>query len=110
MAATPPSAGSLDDREIVARLPGLPLDHESKAFYAAWLDRRLVANRCGDCGHWSLPLRRRCPRCWSINQTLQEVTGRGEVFLATDVHQRRPFSGKTPDTVASVTVELAEQP
>ena len=105
-----PTSPTLDDATIVERLPGMRLDHDSKWFYAAWLDRRLVANRCGDCGNWSLPLRPRCPKCWSANVGIEELSGRGEVFLATYAHQRRAMAGEVPETAASATIELAEQP
>jgi uncharacterized OB-fold protein len=97
------------DDELVARLPGVVLDQETKWFYSAWLDRRLVAAWCPSCEAWSLPLRARCPACWS-DVTVRDLSGQGQVFLATRVLQPAGHYGSGgPPTSATVTVELREQ-
>jgi uncharacterized OB-fold protein len=100
------------DRELLDRFPDTLIDHDNKEFYRGWLERRLLVDRCGDCGNWFLPPSAWCPRCWSRNVTPTEVSGEGTVHLLIFLHQGAP----APDVDYSVkphpvaTVELAEQP
>lgn len=101
---------TISDEDLVKRFPDTPLDHDNKAFYAGWLDRQLLINRCGDCGHWHHPPRPLCPECWSFNVVPTEVSGRGTVHLLIRLHQGPPAPDvdySTPHPVA--TVELPEQ-
>ena len=100
-----------DDEEILARFPDSRVDHDTKFFYGGWLGRRLLINRCRDCGHWHHPPRPLCPKCWSFGVEPTEVSGRGTVHLLIRLHQGPPAPDVdyvTPHPVA--TVELAEQP
>jgi uncharacterized protein len=100
----------ITDEELVACFPGRQLDHDNKAFYRAWLDRRLLINRCGGCGAWHHPPKPVCPRCWSTDVRPTPVTGRGTIFMFVLLHQGPPAEGvdySTPYPV--VTVELDEQ-
>jgi uncharacterized OB-fold protein len=63
------------DRELLDRFPDTLIDHDNKEFYRGWLERRLLVDRCGDCGNWFLPPSAWCPRCWSRNVTPTEVSG-----------------------------------
>ena len=101
----------ITDEELVERFPGHPLDHDSAAHYRGRLERRLLLNRCGDCGTWHHPPKPICPACWSTD--VARHRGRRHrhdpprVFL----HQGPPAEGvdySTPYPV--VTVELDEQP
>jgi len=99
------------DEELVARYPGRRLDHDSKAAFRGWLDRRLLVNRCADCELWHQPPRPVCPRCWSWNVHPTPVAGTGTIFMFVLLHQGPPADGvdyATPHPV--VTVELDEQP
>lgn|GEM_PF-579452 len=100
----------MSDDEMVARLKGIVLDHETKWFYRAWLERRLVGCWCRACETWSLPVRRFCPNCWSTLVTIRDLSGQGHVFTATHLLQPYPFAAMGPKTSASATIELAEQP
>jgi uncharacterized OB-fold protein len=99
------------DDELLARFPGHPLDHDSAAHYRGRLDRRLLINRCDDCGTWHHPPKPICPACWSPDVTATEVAGAGTIHLAIFLHQGPPAEGvdyTTPYPV--VTVELDVQP
>ncbi len=100
-----------DDRELVARYPGVALDHTNKDFYRGLLDQELRLNRCSDCGWWHHRPKPICPRCWSKALVATPVSGRGVIHLAIFLHQGPP----APDVDYAagprpvVTVELEEQ-
>ncbi len=101
----------VSDDELVARYPGRQLDHDNKSQYRGWLNRRLLINRCDDCGSWHERPRPCCPACWSPNVTPTEVAGTGTIHMAIFLHQGPPAEGvdySVPHPV--VTVELDEQP
>jgi uncharacterized protein len=101
---------AISDAELLERLPDTWINHDNKEFYRGWLERRLLVNRCDDCGHWHHPPKPVCPSCWSSNVTATEVSGRGTVHLLIQLHQGPPAPGvdyATPLPVA--TVELEEQ-
>ncbi len=102
---------SLTDEELVARLPGVLMDPDSTAHYRGWLERRLLLNRCADCGTWHHPPKPVCPECWSADVVPTAVSGRGTIHLLIWLRQGPPADGvdyATPHPV--VTVELVEQP
>ena len=102
---------TIADDVLVARFPGHPLDHDSAAHYRGRLERRLLLNRCGECGTWHHPPKPICPSCWSTDVVPTEVAGTGTIHLAIFLHQGPPAEGVdygTPYPV--VTVELDEQP
>jgi uncharacterized OB-fold protein len=99
----------LSDEELMAALPDVRVDHDNAAHYLGLLERRLLINRCDDCGAWHHPPRSVCPRCWSRAVTATEVSGRGTIAILTFLHARpRRAAGDGPYPV--VAVELAEQP
>lgn len=93
----------LTDADLAQRLIGYPLDHDNKHQYAAWLDRRLIGLHCRDCARWSLPVRQRCPWCWSANVDAADLSGKGTIFCFTVLHQAHT------EPSAAATIELAEQ-
>jgi uncharacterized protein len=101
----------ISDAELLAAFPDTLIDHDTKEFYRGWLERRLLLNRCGDCGRWHHPPHPRCPDCWSTNVVPTEASGRGVVHLLVKLHQGPPAPDvdylQRPHPV--VTVELAEQ-
>ena len=102
---------SIPDAELVDRLPGILVDGDNKDYYRGWLERRLVLNRCEDCGRWHHPPKPVCPECWSDRVRPTPVSGRGTVHLLVWLRQGPPADGvdySTPHPV--VTVELEEQP
>jgi uncharacterized OB-fold protein len=101
---------AVSDTELLEAFPDVLIDHDNKEFYRGWIERRLLVNRCGDCGSWHHPPRPICPECWSRDVAPTEVTGRGTVHLLVKLHQGPPapdvdYSKPHPVT----TIELAEQ-
>jgi uncharacterized OB-fold protein len=103
---------AVDDTALVERFARYRVDHDTKAFYRGWLERRLLLNRCADCGRWHHPPKPICPGCWSTAVVPTEVSGRGTVHLLILLHQGPPAPGVDyaagPHPVA--TIELEEQP
>jgi uncharacterized protein len=107
MSGTTGTGGTVSDAELVERYPSAALDHDNKEQWRGFLDRRLLINRCLDCGHWFNPPRPMCPRCWSERVEAQPVSGRGRVQWFTLLHHGSPGAG--PDTTyPAVVVELEE--
>lgn len=101
----------VSDEDLVARFPGQPVDHDSAAHYRGRLERKLLLQRCTDCGTWHHPPRPVCPTCWSSSVVGTPVSGAGTIHLVVFLHQGPPAPGvdySTPYPV--VTVELDEQP
>jgi len=99
------------DEALASVFAGTPIDHDSAAHYRGRLERRLLINRCEDCGAWRHPPRPVCSNCWSKNVRPTEVSGAGTIYLAIFLHQGPPADGvdyATPYPV--VTVELDESP
>ncbi len=86
-------AVDIADEEVLRRFPRTRIDHDNKDFYKGWLQRRLLLNRCRDCGHWHHPPRPLCPQCWSTNVDATEVGGRGRVHLLIRLHQGPEVEG-----------------
>jgi uncharacterized OB-fold protein len=98
------------DEEVFAKFPKVLIDQDNIEHYRAMLDRRLVINRCDDCGYWIYPHRPMCPKCWSVRITPTEVSGKGKVFMLTRLHQGRPIPGVDYSTPhLAVAIELEER-
>lgn len=101
----------LDDAALIARFPGQALDPDNRAFYAGWLERQLLVNRCADCGRWHHPPQPVCPSCWSDRVVPTPVEGRGTIHLLIKLHQGPPAPGVdySAGPYPVVVVELQEQ-
>lgn len=98
------------DDELLARYPGVAMDHTNKHLYRGLLHRELRLSRCADCGWWHHKPKPICPNCWSKNLEATPVAGTGTIHLLIKLHQGPPADGvdySTPHPV--VTVELDEQ-
>jgi uncharacterized protein len=107
---TPRSYLMIDNSELLRRLPQLPITHENAAHYRGYFERRLLINRCQDCGHWHHPPKLLCPKCWSHKIMPTDVSGKGHVYLMIWLHQGPAAPGldyTLPHPV--VTAELMEQ-
>lgn len=101
---------AITDTELLRRFPDTWINHDNKDFYRGWLERRLLLNRCGDCGHWQHPPKPVCQSCWSENVRATEVSGHGTVHLLIRLHQGPPAPGVDySEPLPVATVELAEQ-
>lgn len=95
---------------LIARFPGVRLDHVNKHFYRGLLDGELRLSRCTDCGWWHHRPKRICPRCWSKRVVATPVTGGGRIHLVTFLYQGPSIAGVSYDPPHPVvTVELDEQ-
>jgi uncharacterized OB-fold protein len=61
-------------------------DPITEPFWLAAKQCRLVALRCGDCGHFRMPPTPFCPQCQSQNRDYHELSGDGTVFSFAVVH------------------------
>jgi len=91
------------DEEVLTAFPAAAIDHDNLDLYRGLLERRLLINRCSECGYWHHPPRSVCPLCWSQTVIPTEIGGRGIVYMTVRTHQARTV----PELIA--TVELAEQ-
>lgn len=93
----------LPDDVLLARFPGVRIDHDNKAYYRGLLQQKLLLNCCSDCGQWHHPPRPSCPACWSWEIEAREVAGRGEVYLLSFINGRTAHSSVSdPYPVAAV--------
>lgn len=99
------------DEDTISVFRGQMIDRDNAAHYRGRMERRLLINRCMDCGTWRHPPRPICSHCWSSSVEPTAVAGTGTIHLAIFLHQGPPAEGvdyATPYPV--VTVELDEQP
>ena len=69
--------------------PGMPPpapDEVTAPFWEACRERRLVVQRCADCGLHRAPPSAVCPKCRGFNFEFDESAGRGRVFTYTIVY------------------------
>jgi uncharacterized OB-fold protein len=103
-------SAEVSDDELIALFPNVRVDHVNAFAYRGRLDRRLLVNRCQECGTWHEPPKPLCPRCWSFDVVAEPVSGRGTIYLVTFLHQGPAVAGvdySQPYPV--VTVDLSEQ-
>jgi uncharacterized OB-fold protein len=99
------------DERLWELFRGSGVDHDSAPHFRGRLERRLLINRCYDCGTWHHSPKPVCPTCLSERITATDVSGAGTIFLIVFLHQGPPAEGvdySSPYPV--VTVELDEQP
>lgn len=89
--------------------PDVQITHDNVEHYRALSERKLVVNRCQDCGYWIYPHRPLCPECWSWNVKSEQVSGFGTVFMFTLLHQLRDPNSRIAEPVNVAAIELAEQ-
>jgi uncharacterized OB-fold protein len=86
--------------------PAPVVTDDSKAFWEAARDRRLVAQRCRDCGRLRHPPRPMCPECHSIDLEIVELVGTGTVYSYAILHHPQHPAFSYP--VVAVLVDLDE--
>jgi uncharacterized OB-fold protein len=81
---------------------------DTRPYWEALQQRRLVLQKCGGCGAWRHYPQPMCGQCQSIDVAWTEASGKGKVHSWTITHQTviPEFSGQTPYVFA--TVDLAE--
>ena len=86
--------------------PAWALRGEEARFYEYCNERRLVMQRCDDCGEYMFPPRPICPNCWGSTLTWSDLSGRATV--ETFSIEMRPSPGldlEAPYVVAMVRTE-----
>jgi uncharacterized OB-fold protein len=101
--------GPIDDFSVFELYPDIQITHDNIEHYRALAERRLVINRCNDCGYWIYPHRPLCPECWSWNVEPRDISGHGTVFMFTLLHQLRDPNSFIHEPVNVAAVELVEQ-
>ncbi|MGH8012458.1 MAG: Zn-ribbon domain-containing OB-fold protein [Candidatus Binataceae bacterium] len=84
-------------------------DDLSRPFWEAAAKRRLVVQRCGDCGYYNHPPRPHCDACLSQQLNFVPVSGRGSVWSFTIMHQRDVPGFGLEAPFVNIVVELSEQ-
>jgi uncharacterized protein len=85
-------------------------DELSAPFWNAARERRLVVQRCGDCGYYNHPPRPFCDACLSRRLAFEPVSGRGTIHTFTVMHLRDVSGFEHEAPFINIVVELAEQP
>jgi uncharacterized OB-fold protein len=73
-------------------------------------ERRLVVQRCQACSYYNHPPRPFCDACLSQDLKFEPVSGRGQVYTVTVMHQRDVAGFENEAPFVNIVVELAEQP
>lgn len=87
---------------------------QSKSFYEALEDSKLIGSRCLDCGYTAVPQRQICPKCHSDRMHVIELLGKGKlaaftvVFTPPSEMLAAGYNNKNPYCVGIV--ELEEGP
>ena len=71
------------DEEVFDKFPDVLIDQDNIRHFRGLLQRRLLINRCRQCGEWIYPHFPSCPKCWSEDVAPEEVSGRGSVYMFT---------------------------
>jgi hypothetical protein len=86
------------------------IEDETREYWTAATDGRLLIARCGDCERVHHYPRVICPFCWSENVTAVEASGDATLYTYSTVYVNDlpPFKDRLPYTAA--VVDLAEGP
>jgi len=89
--------------------PAPPVNPETKPFWDATLQARLLVKQCQDCQSLIWYPRAICPECSSLRTSWLRVSGRGRIYSYTVNHRGQgPYQGCGPYVLAYV--ELDEGP
>jgi uncharacterized OB-fold protein len=81
-------------------MPTPAVTDDTRPFFDAALEHRLVMQRCASCATFRHPPRPLCPRCGSFDVEWIELAGTGTLFTYSTVHL--PFHPALRDTVPYV--------
>jgi uncharacterized OB-fold protein len=85
-------------------------DENSRWYWEAAIERRLVVQRCAACGYFNHPPRAYCDACLSQQLKFETVSGRGQIYTFTLMHQRDVAGFENEAPFINIVVELDEQP
>lgn len=96
-----------DDPYFPAGMPQPAMGPDSRPFWEACNDHRLLVQRCADCGSHRSPPKPLCGSCGSFECAWSESSGRGRVFTYTIVHHSpHPLSqDRLPYNIAVIELE-----
>lgn len=96
------------DEEDRDERPVPVIDPDSRPFWEAAAEDRLVAQRCGECGERQLYPRRLCRHCWSRDLAFVALPGTGSVYTYTEcyVAGQPGYDDETPYVVVLVDLEV----
>lgn len=96
---------------IATPLPGetvqITTNPITEPYWDAAKERRLVAPKCGSCGHFRLPPTPYCPECQSTEVEWVELSGAATVYSFAVVHG---FPGLPDVTLVPAVVDLPDAP
>lgn len=98
------------DEEVFAHFHDVKIDHDNIAHYRGLMAKRLLINRCDDCGTWIYPHRPMCPKCLSWQVTPTQVSGAGRLYMYTFLMQSRDPDKPLLEPMQVAAIELTEQP
>src|ERR1700719_1241755 len=86
------------------------IEDETREYWTAATDGRLLIARCGSCERVHHYPRVMCPFCWSENVSAVEAKGTGSIYSYSTVYVNdlQPFAARLPYVAAIV--ELDEGP
>ena len=85
-------------------------DELSQPFWEAAKQRKLVVQRCQECGYFNHPPRPACDACQSQQLHFEQVSGRGTIYSFTVMHQPNIAGFEDQIPYLNIVVELEEQP
>jgi uncharacterized protein len=97
------------DEEVFAHFHDVKIDRDNIAHYRGLMAKKLLINRCDDCGTWIYPHRPLCPKCLSWNVTPTQVSGKGRLYMYTFIMQSRDPDRPLTEPIQTAAIELAEQ-
>ena len=83
------------------------IDEETRPFWNAAREGRLVIGHCNSCGKPHYYPRPFCPHCWSEDVVLKDASGRGTVYTYSTIYvnDMPPFNERLPYVAAMVDLE-----
>lgn len=83
------------------------IEDETRPFWDALRDGKLMLGKCDGCGRVHYYPRPMCPHCWSDAVRLQPACGRGTLYTWSTVYVNDlpPFNTKVPYVAAQVDLE-----
>ena len=82
----------------------------TQPFWDAAKQGRLVIQRCADCRYYNHPPKDACDQCLSTHLAFEDVSGQGNVWSWTVMHQKSVASFEDAVPYLTALVELEEQP
>ncbi len=82
-------------------------DADSNFFWNGLREKKLLIQRCGDCGRGRFPPMPRCPYCASTKSLTAEAGGGGTIYSWIVVHRAfdPAFTNEVPFTLATVDLD-----